>query len=80
MLNETRSIIVQGAVVSRYCWPIREKHAACGGEFRGIYGIEDHGPLRARNFQNAIEHFDERLDEYLSRAIIGNIGPLRGCF
>lgn len=75
VLNEIQNIIVQGAAVSRYFWPVREKHAARGYELRKIYGLTEESPLRARDLRNAIEHFDERLDEYLSRGVVGNIYP-----
>jgi hypothetical protein len=75
VLNEIQNIIVQGAAVSRYFWPVRDKYAPRGAELRGIYRIQDDSPLRSRELRNAIEHFDERLDEYLSRGIVGNIHP-----
>jgi hypothetical protein len=75
VLDEIQSIIVQGAAVSRYFWPVREKYAARGEELRRFYGITDSSPLRSRDLRNAIEHFDERLDDYLSRVIVGHIYP-----
>lgn len=62
VLNEIQNILVQGAAVSRYFWPVREKYAARGAELRDTYGIQDDSPLRSRDLRNAIEHFDERLD------------------
>lgn len=75
VLNEIQNILVQGAAVSRYFWPAREKYAARGAELRDTYKIQDNSPLRSRDLRNAIEHFDERLDEYLSRGIVGHIRP-----
>lgn len=75
VLDEIQNIIVQGAAVSRYFWPVRDKCAARGEELRRFYGVTERSPLRSRDLRNAIEHFDERLDEYLSRVIVGNIYP-----
>lgn len=75
VLNELQNIIVQGAAVSRYFWPVRPQYIARGETLRQIYNVSDNSPLRSRELRNAIEHFDERLDEYLSAGIVGNIYP-----
>jgi hypothetical protein len=35
----------------------------------------DDNPLKSRNLRNAIEHFDEKLDDYLSARIVGYVFP-----
>lgn len=75
VLNEVQNIIVQGAAVSRYFWPARDKYEERGIALRSMYGIAENSPLRSRDLRNAIEHFDEKLDEYLSKGIVGNIFP-----
>jgi hypothetical protein len=75
VLNELQNIIVQGAAVSRYFWPVRNKYAARGETLRLMYKVTDESPLRSRELRNAIEHFDERLDDYLAEGIVGNIYP-----
>ena len=75
VLNEIQNIIVQGAAVSRYFWPVGKEFSGRGAELRGTYGISEDSPSRSRDLRNAIEHFDERLDKYLSRGIVGNIHP-----
>lgn len=75
VLNELQNIIVQGAAVSRYFWPVRSQYAARGDVLRQMYKVTDSSPLRSRDLRNAIEHFDERLDEYLAKGIVGNIYP-----
>lgn len=75
VLNELQNTIVQGAAVSRYFWPVRPQYAARGETLRHMYKVLDSSPLRSRELRNAIEHFDERLDEYLSEGIVGNIYP-----
>jgi hypothetical protein len=75
VLNELQNIIVQGAAVSRYFWPVKEKYRARGAELRGMYGVSDESPLRSRELRNAIEHFDEKLDDYLAQGVVGTIYP-----
>ena len=75
VLNELQNIIVQGAAVSRYFWPVKDKYRARGAELRTIYRISDDSPLRSRDLRNAIEHFDERLDDHLAQGVVGTIYP-----
>lgn len=46
-----------------------------GEELRRQYNISDDSPLKSRDLRNAIEHFDERLDQYFSGAVVGTIIP-----
>jgi hypothetical protein len=75
VLNELQNIIVQGAAVSRYFWPVRSKYEARGVELRKTYAVLEDSPLKSRELRNAIEHFDERLDEHLEQGIVGVIIP-----
>jgi len=75
VLDELQNIIVQGAAVSRYFWPVRKQYEQRGTELRRMYDVSDASPLRSRDLRNAIEHFDERLDDYLAQGIVGNIYP-----
>ena len=75
VLNELQNVVLQGAAVSRYFWPVRDTFKSRGEALRTQYGITEQSPLRSRDLRNAIEHFDERLDEYLSKGIVGTIIP-----
>jgi hypothetical protein len=75
ILNELQNIIVQGAALSKYFWPIRKAHEDRGRHLREALQIEEGNPLRARAVRDAIEHFDERLDRYLESGIAGYIFP-----
>lgn len=75
VLDELQNIVVQGAAISRYFWPVRDAHTARGLELRKMYNIREDSPLRSRDLRNTIEHFDERLDNYLARGIVGKIIP-----
>jgi hypothetical protein len=64
------------AALSRYFWP--PTSAGALGKYRGeqikqVYGINDESPLANRNLRNALEHFDERLDDWLKK---GPVGPI----
>lgn len=75
ILNELQNIVVQGAALSRYFWPVREGHKERGKILREAFGIRDTSPLKERDIRNAIEHFDERLDNYLASGVVGYIFP-----
>ncbi len=74
-LDELQNIVLQGAAVSRYFWPVDKASKKRGEELRRQYNISDDSPLKSRDLRNAIEHFDERLDQYFSGAVVGTIIP-----
>ena len=81
-LNHLQNIIVQGAALSRYFWPVRKAHCKRGEILRKAFNITNASPLKSRDLRNEIEHFDEKLDSYLADGIVGiilphYIGPLR---
>jgi hypothetical protein len=75
VLDELQNIIVQGAAVSRYFWPSDKAHEARGRELREQFKVTDTSPLKSRELRNMIEHFDEKLDHYLAKGIVGHIIP-----
>jgi hypothetical protein len=75
LLNELQNIVLQGGALSRYFWPSRKESAARGEQLRLGLGVADDSPLKSRSLRNALEHFDERLDDYLKRGIVGTILP-----
>jgi len=75
ILNELQNVVVQGAALSRYFWPVRKGHEGRGAHLRESLSIVDGNPLQARELRNAIEHFDERLDLYLASGVVGYIFP-----
>lgn len=75
VLDELQNIIVQGAAVSRYFWPSNGAHEARGRELREMFQVTEQSPLKSRDLRNMIEHFDEKLDHYLSRGIVGHVIP-----
>ena len=75
VLDELQNIIIQGAAVSRYFWPVRAAYTRRGEELRKQYNISDESPLKSRDLRNAIEHFDERLDQYFAHGVVGHVIP-----
>jgi hypothetical protein len=75
ILNHLQNIIVQGAVLSRYLWPVRKGHAKRGQMLRNFLKVTDENPLKTRDLRNDIEHFDEKLDLYLANGLVGYIFP-----
>lgn len=75
ILNELQNIVLQGASLSRYFWPVRKEYSKRGEFLRKALSVSEKSPLKSRDLRNAIEHFDERLDEYLSNEITGIILP-----
>jgi hypothetical protein len=75
ILNYLQNIVVQGAALSRYFWPVRKEHKLRGQKLRKAYKVTESSPLKSRDLRNEIEHFDEKLDAYLAGGIFGVILP-----
>src|SRR5665213_2856766 len=67
MLDNLQNIVIQAAAVSRYFWPVRSGHEARAQQLRAALNVDDASPLRSRDLRNALEHFDEKLDKYLTQ-------------
>ena len=77
LLDELQNIVVQGAALCRYFWPVRQKpvHLRRGEALRVAFNVDDTSPLKSRDLRNAIEHFDERLDDFLGQPAAGQFFP-----
>ena len=79
ILDNLQNIILHAGSISRYFWPSRDGvkniHKLRSNKLRTVFEITDDNPLKNRDLRNAIEHFDERLDKYLSNEIVGNVIP-----
>ena len=75
ILNELHNVVLHGASLSRYFWPIRKGHEARALALREAFSVGDSCPLLSRDLRNALEHFDERLDTYLASGIVGQVFP-----
>jgi hypothetical protein len=65
------------AALSRFFWPVRKTALsnARGKRLREAFGVTDESPLQSRELRNALEHFDERLDEFLLEDHVGYFFP-----
>ena len=70
------------AALSRFFWPVRKSALAQarGKRLRASFGMVEGSPLQSRELRNALEHFDERLDEFLVDDHFGYFfpGPMVG--
>jgi hypothetical protein len=76
-VNALQEALGHSAAVSRYFWPIREKGVTPfrGQKLRQAFNLSDDSPLRDSSIRHAIEHFDERLDAFLSEGLAGMFYP-----
>lgn len=67
IVSSIHEALSHAAALSRFFWPARTKGVAStrGERLRLCFGVDDNSPLHARDLRNALEHFDEHLDEYL---------------
>jgi len=75
ILNELQNVILQGAALARYFWPVRTGHEDRAEHLKQAFSVTGDSPLYDRDLRNAIEHFDERLDKYLGLGLVGYIFP-----
>lgn len=74
-LNHLQNIILHGAALSRYFWPARAGHEYRAAKLRAVFKMDDASPLKSRELRNQLEHFDEKLDDYLKEPICGHFFP-----
>jgi len=77
LLDSVQNFITYSASLARYFWPSgKDKiHQLRGERLREAFSIEDGSVLKDKKLRNFIEHFDEKLDSYLLKGMIGNIIP-----
>jgi len=70
------------ASLSRFFWPsglgkksTKKLHLIRGKRLRLAFELRENSPLRNRNLRDALEHFDERLDQYLLSFPVGQFFP-----
>ena len=83
LIDLAENIINQAAAISKYLFPIRVKgtknlpHKLRGEKLKEALQIETNNPLEDRWVRDYAEHFDEKLDIFLSKPIAGNFVPSR---
>jgi hypothetical protein len=83
ILDLFENIILNAGGISRFFWPSSKKvHYKIRGEkLREVYEINDSNVLKNRDMRNHIEHFDEKLDDFLKefstwKVMRKYVGPL----
>lgn len=83
VIDLAENIINQSAAISRYLFPSRNKgaknkvHERRGVKLRESLQIGQNNILEHRFVRDYAEHFDEKLDIFLSKPIAGNFMPSR---
>jgi hypothetical protein len=74
ILDNIQVLVSCGAALSRYFWPACKKspHKQRARRLREALGVQEPSPLRNRDLRNMIEHFDEKLDEFLQGGAVGH--------
>ncbi|MBS1780452.1 MAG: hypothetical protein JST70_14070 [Bacteroidetes bacterium] len=77
VIDLIQTFLINAGALSRYFWPSRKQqvHTLRAEKLREAFEIKEGNPLEDRDMRNCMEHFDERLDLYLSKGIAGTIIP-----
>lgn len=82
ILNYLQTIIIHAAALSRYFWPTRNRdnklhkiHQKRASHLRQSFEITENSALKNRDLRNQIEHFDENLDVFCTKILVGMIYP-----
>lgn len=69
--------LTHSAALSRFFWPPTKNSLSLmrGENLRSAFAIEDSNPLGKRKLRNALEHYDEHLDSFLLRDLVGHFFP-----
>ena len=75
-----QSFLVAAGNLSKMFWPTIKTKKARGLYLRSIFSLKNNSPIASRSFRNCFEHFDERLEEWISSSkqknfIDSNVGP-----
>lgn len=68
ILDLFQNIILNVGGISRFFWPLEKKiyYKNRGKNLRNVYQVSDSSILKNRDMRNYIEHFDEKLDDFLN--------------
>jgi hypothetical protein len=79
LFGHLQNIIQQSGAISRYFWPSKAGkdsiHERRASRLRSGLQVADSSPLKKRGLRNGLEHFDERLDIYLTKNFVGEFVP-----
>ncbi|OOV18938.1 hypothetical protein BXU10_04470 [Flavobacterium sp. LM4] len=77
ILDLCQNIILNAAGISRFFWPPKNTgyYKIRAEKLREVYHISNSSILKNRHMRNLIEHFDEKLDDFLKEFIRGIVMP-----
>lgn len=84
VVAHVQEVLTHAAALSRFFWPslggqggktLRELREARARKLRTAFQLSDDSSLRDRGIRDALEHFDERLDDFLLSLKAGRIFP-----
>lgn len=77
ILDLLQNIILNVGGISRFFWPSKNIgiYKIRAEKLRDVYQINDSCILKNRDMRNLIEHFDEKLDDFLKEFNIGKVMP-----
>lgn len=75
ILDLFQSIILNVGAISRFFWPSKNTgyYKIRAEKLREVYHISNSSILKNRHMRNLIEHFDEKLDDFLKEFKIGTV-------
>ncbi|MFA4743669.1 hypothetical protein, partial [Vibrio vulnificus] len=80
LFQELQNIVQQAASISKYFWSIRKGtkgvHKKRSRKLRQSLRISEDSALKSRELRDHLEHFDEKLDCYLTQNHVGQFIPL----
>ncbi|OXB05496.1 hypothetical protein NLG42_22750 [Flavobacterium plurextorum] len=83
ILDLFQNIILNVGGISRFFWPSKNTgyYKIRAEKLRKVYNVSESSVLKNRDMRNHIEHFDEKLDDFLEEFTIGTVmqkyvGPL----
>jgi hypothetical protein len=77
ILNVLQEMVVHAANISKFFFPVRKDliHKSRGAKLREVFEVTEDNPICNRDARNTIEHFDERMDKFLSEFPTGTVYP-----
>lgn len=77
LIDLAQNIVNHAAAISRYLWPSNNKitHKRRGQRLREAFEIQESNPIKNKDVRNFVEHFDEKLDNYLNENFSGSFYP-----
>lgn len=77
IIDLAQNIVSHAAAISRYFWPSNNEkmHKLRGQRLREAFEIHESNPIKNKDVRNFVEHFDEKLDDYLKENFAGAFYP-----